>query len=51
MGHGARGENILSLYSPDFMTAEAEYLEATGSASQRRRRPAGRRLWDAGGQL
>jgi membrane fusion protein, copper/silver efflux system len=22
------GENILSLYSPDFMTAEAEYLEA-----------------------
>ena len=23
------GENILSLYSPDFMTAEAEYLEAT----------------------
>jgi membrane fusion protein, copper/silver efflux system len=23
------GENILSLYSPDFMTAEAEYLEAS----------------------
>ena len=28
------GENILSIYSPDFMTAEAEYLEATSSASQ-----------------
>jgi len=26
------GENILSLYSPDFMTAEAEYLEALSSA-------------------
>ena len=25
------GENILSLYSPDFMTAEAEYLEAISS--------------------
>ena len=25
------GENILSLYSPDFMTAEAEYLEAFSS--------------------
>jgi Cu(I)/Ag(I) efflux system membrane fusion protein len=25
------GENILSLYSPDFMTAEAEYLEATST--------------------
>jgi membrane fusion protein, copper/silver efflux system len=25
------GENILSLYSPDFMTAEAEYLEASSS--------------------
>lgn len=25
------GENILSLYSPDFMTAEAEYLEATSA--------------------
>ena len=23
-----RGEQVLSLYSPDFMTAEAEYLEA-----------------------
>lgn len=28
------GENVLSIYSPDFMTAEAEYLEATSSASQ-----------------
>jgi len=28
------GENILSIYSPDFMTAEAEYLEAASSASQ-----------------
>ena len=25
------GENILSLYSPDFMTAEAEFLEAIPS--------------------
>ena len=29
-----RGELVMSLYSPDFMTAEAEYLEATSSASQ-----------------
>jgi Cu(I)/Ag(I) efflux system membrane fusion protein len=29
-----RGEQVLSLYSPDLMTAEAEYLEATSSASQ-----------------
>ncbi len=29
-----KGENILSLYSPDFMTAEAEYLEAKSSATQ-----------------
>lgn len=28
------GENILSIYSPDFMTAEAEYLVATSGASQ-----------------
>jgi membrane fusion protein, copper/silver efflux system len=28
------GENILSLYSPDFMTAEAEYLEAVSSAER-----------------
>jgi Cu(I)/Ag(I) efflux system membrane fusion protein len=30
------GENILSIYSPDFMTAEAEYLEANSSAIQGR---------------
>jgi membrane fusion protein, copper/silver efflux system len=30
------GENILSIYSPDFMTAEAEYLEASSSAIQGR---------------
>jgi membrane fusion protein, copper/silver efflux system len=29
-----RGEPVMSLYSPDFMTAEAEYLEGTSSASQ-----------------
>ncbi len=29
-----RGEQVMSLYSPDFMTTEAEYLEATSSASQ-----------------
>jgi Cu(I)/Ag(I) efflux system membrane fusion protein len=29
-----RGEQVMSLYSPDLMTAEAEYLEATSSASQ-----------------
>src|SRR5208337_3467933 len=29
-----RGDQVMSLYSPDFMTAEAEYLEATSSASQ-----------------
>ncbi|MFZ0887664.1 MAG: efflux RND transporter periplasmic adaptor subunit [Candidatus Binataceae bacterium] len=29
-----RGEQVMSLYSPDFMTAEAEYLEATSGASQ-----------------
>jgi membrane fusion protein, copper/silver efflux system len=29
-----RGEPILSLYSPDFMTAEAEYLEALSSTKQ-----------------
>ena len=28
-----RGEQVLSLYSPDFMTAEAEYLEGTSSGS------------------
>ncbi len=28
-----RGEQVLSLYSADFMTAEAEYLEGTSSAS------------------
>ena len=28
------GENILSIYSPDFMTAEAEYLEATSKTRQ-----------------
>jgi Cu(I)/Ag(I) efflux system membrane fusion protein len=28
------GDSILSIYSPDFMTAEAEYLEASSSASQ-----------------
>ncbi len=30
-----RGDQVMSLYSPDFMTAEAEYLEATSSTSQR----------------
>ena len=29
-----RGQPILSLYSPDFMTAEAEYLEAVSSGKQ-----------------
>src|SRR5260370_30229960 len=29
-----RGDRVMSLYSPDLMTAEAEYLEATSSASQ-----------------
>jgi len=29
-----RGEQVMSLYSPDLMTAEAEYLEATSSGSQ-----------------
>jgi Cu(I)/Ag(I) efflux system membrane fusion protein len=29
-----RGEPVMSLYSPDFMTAQAEYLEANGSAEQ-----------------
>jgi membrane fusion protein, copper/silver efflux system len=29
-----RGENILSLYSPDFMTAEAEYLEAVSGVKR-----------------
>ncbi len=29
-----RGEQVMSLYSPDFMTAEAEYLEATSGPSQ-----------------
>jgi len=29
-----RGEQVLLLYSPDLMTAEAEYMEATSSASQ-----------------
>src|SRR5712692_7292588 len=28
-----RGEQVMSLYSPDLMTAEAEYLEATSGAS------------------
>jgi membrane fusion protein, copper/silver efflux system len=28
------GENILSLYSPDFMTAEAEYLEASSGPTK-----------------
>lgn len=34
-----RGEQVMSLYSPDFMTAEAEYLEATSSANQNRGGP------------
>ena len=29
-----RGDHVMSLYSPDLMTAEAEYLEAASSASQ-----------------
>ena len=29
-----RGEQVMSLYSPDFMTAEAEYLEAVYGANQ-----------------
>ncbi len=29
-----RGEQVMSLYSPDLMTAEAEYLEGTSAASQ-----------------
>jgi len=29
-----RGEQVMSLYSPDLMTTEAEYLEATSGASQ-----------------
>lgn len=29
-----RGEPVMSLYSPDFMTAEAEYLEATSGARE-----------------
>jgi len=29
-----RGEQVMSLYSPDFMTAEAEYLEATAGGNQ-----------------
>lgn len=29
-----RGEQVMSLYSPDFMTAEAEYLEGTSGARQ-----------------
>ena len=29
-----RGEPVMSLYSPDFMTAEAEYLEAASGTSQ-----------------
>jgi multidrug efflux pump subunit AcrA (membrane-fusion protein) len=29
-----RGEPVMSLYSPDFMTAQAEYLEANGSAEE-----------------
>jgi Cu(I)/Ag(I) efflux system membrane fusion protein len=29
-----RGEPVMSLYSPDFMTAEAEYLEGASGASQ-----------------
>jgi Cu(I)/Ag(I) efflux system membrane fusion protein len=29
-----RGEPVMSLYSPDFMTAEAEYLEAISGANQ-----------------
>jgi membrane fusion protein, copper/silver efflux system len=29
-----RGEPVMSLYSPDFMTAEAEYLEAISGTSQ-----------------
>ncbi len=29
-----RGEPVMSLYSPDFMTAEAEYLEAAPSAGR-----------------
>ena len=45
-----RGEQVMSLYSPDFMTAEAEYLEATSGTSQKRRY-ADRRLWHAGGSF
>ena len=29
-----RGELVMKLYSPDYMSAEAEYLAATSSASQ-----------------
>ena len=29
-----RGEQVMSLYSPDFMTGEAEYLEATSNPNQ-----------------
>jgi len=29
-----RGEQVMSLYSPDFMTAEAEYLEAISGTNQ-----------------
>ena len=39
------GENILSLYSPDFMTAEAEYLEAiSGPPRNNRTRDTSRHL-------
>jgi membrane fusion protein, copper/silver efflux system len=36
-----RGEKILSLYSPDFMTAEAEYLEARQTSSMGKQSGAG----------
>ncbi len=31
--HVSRGQPIVTLYSPDFMTAEAEYLQAKAGAS------------------
>ena len=47
-----RGEQVMSLYSPDFMTAEAEYLEAiSGAKPNRRGRREGRRLRPAGGSF
>ena len=46
-----RGEQVMSLYSPDFMTAEAEYLEATSGASQTAAQHADRRIWHVGRRL